>query len=133
MRAVKVTVRLTNNVPQVADLFVEVDDITKPIWRPVAGFASLKAAAKWLESDGYKYVHGSNGIWINDAPTKGTDETVDGSLHAGAVRHGDAGAPSEHEQTCGVRRITGKLGRMGATLRPRSRDVARDSKSGSTD
>jgi len=133
MKVIRVTTRLTHNVPQVADLFVEVDDITKPIWRPVAAFASLKAAAKWLEAEGYKYVHGTNGIYVHDASTKGTDETTDGGLHTSAVRSGDAGAPGEHEQACGVRRIAGKLGRMGATLRPRSRDVARDSKSGSAD
>mgnify|MGYP000482250882 CR=1 FL=1 len=133
MKVIRVTTRLTHNVPQVADLFVEVDDITKPIWRPVAAFASLKAAAKWLEAEGYKYVHGTNGIYVHDASTKGTNETADSGLHAGAVRRGDTGAPGKHEQTCGVRRITGKLGRMGATLRPRSRDVARDSKSGSAD
>lgn len=57
----KVTVRMTSNLAAMSDLFVEVDDARTSM--PVASFASIKAAAKWLADGNYHYVTGSNGLW----------------------------------------------------------------------
>lgn len=132
-RAVKVNVLKTDNHNQRSDLFVEIDDITSKVWKPIAAFASLKAAAKWLEDEGFKYVHGSNGIWINDAPTKGKNAAPDSGVSTGEKSTDSQGDAGEQQQAFGVRRLTGKLGRLGATLRPGKSDVAGDQISGRTD
>ena len=123
-RAVKVSIIKTDNNPKRADLFVGIDDITSKVWKPIAAFASLKAAAKWLEDEGFQYVYGSNGIWINDAPAKGKNEAPDGGVPTGEGSTDGQGDTGEQQQTCGVRRLTGKLGRLGATLRPGTGNVA---------
>lgn len=132
-RAVKVNVLKTDNHNQRSDLFVEIDDITSKVWKPIAAFASLKAAAKWLEDEGFKYVHGSNGIWINDAPTKGKNAAPDNGVSTGEGSPDSQGNTGEQQSTSGVRRLTGNLGRLGATLRPGKSDVAGDQISGRTD
>lgn len=132
-RAVKVNVLKTDNHNQRSDLFVEIDDITSKIWKPIAAFASLKAAARWLEDEGFKYVHGSNGIWINDAPTKGKNAAPDGGVSTDEGSTDSQGNAGEQQSTSGVRRLTGKLGRLGATLRPGKSNVAGDQISGRTD
>jgi hypothetical protein len=116
-------------------LFVEVDDISKPAWRPVAAFASIKAAAKWLEDEGFKYVHGSNGIWINDTATARKNGAPNKSVSSSEGSPGSQGSQGEQQSACGVRRIgvIGKLGRMGATLHARKGNVAGDTGSGTTD
>lgn len=123
-RAVKVNVLKTDNHNQRSDLFVEIDDITSKVWKPIAAFASLKAAAKWLEDEGFKYVHGSNGIWINDAPAKGKNEAPDGGVPTGEGSTDGQSNTGEQQQTSDVRRLTGKLGRLGPTLRSGTGDVA---------
>lgn len=60
---VKVNVLLTTNHPSMSDLCVEIDDVTAPIHTPCAAFASVKAAGAWLNSNGYRYVAGTNGVW----------------------------------------------------------------------
>ena len=132
-RAVKVNVLKTDNHNHRSDLFVEIDDISNRVWKPIAAFASLKAAAKWLEDEGYRYVHGSNGIWINDASTKGKNAAPDSGVSTGEGSPDSQGNTGEQQQACGVRRITGKLGRLGAPLRPGKSDVAGDQISGRTD
>lgn len=129
-RAVKVNILKTDNNPKRSDLFVEIDDISSPIWKPIAAFASLKAAAKWLEDEGFKYVHGSNGIWINDASTARKNGAPHKSISSGKGSLRSQGGKSEQQQACGVRLIAGKLGRLGATLRPGNRNVAGDTGSG---
>lgn len=129
-RAVKVNILKTDNNPKRADLFVEIDDISSPIWKPIAAFASLKAAARWLEDEGFKYVHGSNGIWINDTSTARKNGAPHKSISSGEGSPGGQGSKGEQQQACGVRLIAGKLGRLGATLRPRNRNVAGDTGSG---
>ena len=132
-RAVKVNVLKTDNHNQRSDLFVEIDDITSKVWKPIAAFASLKAAAKWLEDEGFKYVHGSNGIWINDAPAKGKNAAPDSGVSTSERSADSQGNTGEQQSTSGVRRLTGNLGRLGATLRPGKSDVAGDQISGRTD
>lgn len=132
-RAVKVNVLKTDNHNQRSDLFVEIDDISSRAWKPVAAFASLKAAAKWLEDEGFKYVHGSNGIWINDAPAKGKNAAPDSGVSIGEGSADGQSHTGEQQSTSGVRRLTGKLGRLGATLRPGKSDVAGDQISRRTD
>jgi len=129
-RAVKVNILKTDNNPKRADLFVEIDDISSPVWKPIAAFASLKAAARWLEDEGFKYVHGSNGIWINDTAAKRKNGAPDAGVPSSKGSPGSQGGESEQQQACGVRRIAGKLGRLGATLRPGNRHVAGDTGSG---
>lgn len=132
-RAVKVNVLKTDNHNQRSDLFVEIDDITSKVWKPIAAFASLKAAAKWLEDEGFKYVHGSNGIWINDAPAKRENAAPDSGVSTGEGSTDSQGNAGKQQQACGVRRLTGKLGRLGATLRPGKSDVASNQIGGRTD
>lgn len=128
-RAVKVNILKTDNHPSRADLFVEIDDISSPVWKPVAAFASVKAAARWLEDEGFSYVHGSNGIWINDTAAKRKNGAPHKSISSGEGSPGSQGTQAEQQQACGVRRIAGKLGRLGATLRPGNRNVAGDTRS----
>lgn len=132
-RAVKVNVLKTDNHNHRSDLFVEIDDISNRVWKPIAAFASLKAAAKWLEDEGYRYVHGSNGIWINDAPAKRENAAPDSGVSTGEGSTDSQSNAGEQQQACGVRRLTGKLGRLGATLRPGKGNVAGDQISGRTD
>ena len=129
-RAIKVNIRTTDNHPSRSDLFVEIDDISSPVWKPVAAFASLKAAARWLEDQGFKYVHGSNGIWTDDTAAARKNGAPDTSVSSGKKSPGSQGLAGEQQQASGVRRIAGKLGRLGATLRPGNRYVAGDTGSG---
>lgn len=129
-RAIKVNIRTTDNHPSRSDLFVEIDDISSPVWKPVAAFASLKAAARWLEDQGFKYVHGSNGIWTDDTAAKRKNGAPDAGVSTGEGSLRSQGPAGEQQQTCGVRRIAGKLGRLGATLRSGNRYVAGDTGSG---
>jgi len=129
MNTVRVSVKMTNNVPSQTDLFVEVDDISKPAWRPVAAFASIKAAANWLKEEGFTYVIGTNGVYNRDASTARKNASSERN-------NGDSGKGidaesinQEQQQAFGVRRLTGKLGRMGATLRPGSGSVAGNQRS----
>ncbi len=69
MNTVRVSIKMTSNIPSQTDLFVEVDDISNPAWRPVAAFASIKAAAKWLQEEGFTYVVGTNGVYNRDTAT----------------------------------------------------------------
>ena len=55
---VRVKHKLTKNLPNKSDLFIEVDDLTG---NPVAAFASPSQAGLWLYHQGYEYVAGSNG------------------------------------------------------------------------
>lgn len=60
-QSVRVKIRLTDNRPFPTDMFVEVDDaVTR---NPVSAFSSLRSAHTWLTEQGYKYCHGTNGIW----------------------------------------------------------------------
>lgn len=129
-RTVKVNILTTDNHPSRSDLFVEIDDISSPVWKPIAAFASLKAAARWLEDEGFKYVHGSNGIWTDDTAAKRKNGAPDTGVPSGKGSLGSQGSQGEQQQACGVRRIAGKLGRLGATLRPGNRHVAGDTGSG---
>lgn len=129
-RAVKVNILKTDNNPKRADLFVEIDDISSPVWKPVAAFASLKAAARWLEDEGFKYVHGSNGIWTDDTAAKRKNGAPDTGVPSSKGSPGSQGFTGEQQQACGVRLIAGKLGRLGATLRPGNRNVAGDTGGG---
>ena len=132
-RAIKVNIRTTDNHPSRSDLFVEIDDISSPVWKPVAAFASLKAAARWLEDQGFKYVHGSNGIWTDDTAAKRKNGAPDTGVPSGQGSLGSQGLAGEQQQASGVRRIAGKLGRLGATLRPGNRHVAGDTGRGTAD
>ena len=132
-RAIKVNIRTTDNHPSRSDLFVEIDDISSPVWKPVAAFASLKAAARWLEDEGFKYVHGSNGIWTNDTAAARKNDAPDAGVSSGKGSPGSQGLAGEQQQASGVRRIAGKLGRLGATLRPGNRNVAGDTGRGTAD
>jgi len=38
MNTVRVSIKMTSNIPSQTDLFVEVDDISQPAWRPLAAF-----------------------------------------------------------------------------------------------
>lgn len=129
-RTVKVNILATDNHPSRSDLFVEIDDISSPVWKPIAAFASLKAAARWLEDEGFKYVHGSNGIWTDDTAAKRKNGAPDKGVSSSKGSPGSQGFTGEQQQACGVRLIAGKLGRLGATLRPRNRNVAGDTGSG---
>jgi len=60
-QAVRVRIKLTDNQPFPKDLFIEVDDAATH--EPVSVFASLKAAHAWLTGEGYRYMHGTNGVW----------------------------------------------------------------------
>lgn len=130
IRTVKVNILTTDNHPSRSDLFVEIDDISSPVWKPIAAFASLKAAARWLEDEGFKYVHGSNGIWTDDTAAARKNGAPNTGVSSGKGSPGSQGGESEQQQACGVRRIAGKLGRLGATLRPGNRNVAGDTGSG---
>lgn len=57
---VRVTHRMTGNIPKQTDLFVEVDDLKGT---PVAAFSSGFKAATWLRDNGFTYVPGSQGLW----------------------------------------------------------------------
>ena len=57
---VRVTHRMTGNIPKQTDLFVEVDDLKGA---PVAAFSSGFKAAAWLRDNGFTYVPGSQGLW----------------------------------------------------------------------
>ena len=57
---VRVTHRMTGNIPKQTDLFVEVDDLKGT---PVAAFTSGFKAATWLRDNGFTYVPGSQGLW----------------------------------------------------------------------
>jgi len=126
MNTVRVSVKMTSNIPSQTDLFVEVDDISKPAWRPVAAFASIKAAAKWLQEEGYRYVVGTNGVYSRDASTKGKNAPAEYRDDIGGRRINEAGDTGEQQQAFGVRRLAGKLGRLGPSLRPRPGSVAGD-------
>lgn len=124
MNTVRVSIKMTSNIPSQTDLFVEVDDISKPAWRPVAAFASIKAAANWLKEEGFTYVIGTNGVYSRDASTKGKNAPAEYRADIGGRRIDEAGIVGEQQQAFGVRRLTGKLGRLGATLRPGPGSVA---------
>lgn len=129
-RTVKVNILATDNHPSRSDLFVEIDDISSPVWKPIAAFASLKAAARWLEDEGFKYVHGSNGIWTDDTAAARKNGAPDKGVSSSKGSPGSQDFTGEQQQACGVRLIAGKLGRLGATLRPGNRNVAGDTGSG---
>jgi len=57
---VRVTHRMTGNIPKQTDLFIEVDDLKGA---PVAAFTSGFKAATWLRDNGFTYVPGSQGLW----------------------------------------------------------------------
>ena len=57
---VRVTHRMTGNIPKQTDLFIEVDDLKGT---PVAAFSSGFKAATWLRDNGFTYVPGSQGLW----------------------------------------------------------------------
>lgn len=57
---VRVTHRMTGNIPKQTDLFIEVDDLKGA---PVAAFSSGFKAAAWLRDNGFTYVPGSQGLW----------------------------------------------------------------------
>jgi len=57
---VRVTHRMTGNIPKQTDLFIEVDDLKGT---PVAAFTSGFKAATWLRDNGFTYVPGSQGLW----------------------------------------------------------------------
>jgi len=57
---VRVTHRMTGNIPKHTDLFIEVDDLKGA---PVAAFSSGFKAAAWLRDNGFTYVPGSQGLW----------------------------------------------------------------------
>mgnify|MGYP003344901757 CR=1 FL=1 len=124
MNTVRVSVKMTSNTPSQTDLFVEVDDISKPAWRPVAAFASIKAAANWLKEEGFTYVIGTNGVYNRDTSTKGKNASAEHRDGVGGRRIDETGIAGEQQQAFGVRRLTGKLGRLGSTLRPGSGAVA---------
>lgn len=124
MNTVRVSIKMTSNIPSQTDLFVEVDDISQPAWRPLAAFASIKAAAKWLQEEGFTYVVGSNGVYHRDTATARKNALAEYRHVDGGRRIDETGDTGEWQQANGVRRIAGKLGRLGATLRPRPGSVA---------
>jgi hypothetical protein len=124
MNTVRVSVKMTSNIPSQTDLFVEVDDISKPSWRPLAAFASIKAAAKWLQEEGYRYVVGTNGVYSRDTATARKNAPAEYRHVDGGGRTNEAGFDQGEQQATGVRRLAVKLGRMGATLRPGPGSVA---------
>jgi len=124
MNTVRVSVKMTSNIPSQTDLFVEVDDISKPAWRPVAAFASIKAAANWLKEEGFTYVIGTNGVYSRDTATARKNAPAEYRHTYGGRRIDEAGFDQSQQQAAGVRRLAVKLGRMGATLRPGPGSVA---------
>lgn len=124
MNTIRVSVKMTSNIPSQTDLFVEVDDISKPAWRPVAAFASIKAAANWLKEEGFTYVIGTNGVYNRDTSTARKNASAEHRDGVGGGRINAESIDQEQQQTFGVRRLTGKLGRLGATLRSGSGSVA---------
>ena len=56
---VRVTHKLTQNFPK-NDLFIEIDDLQG---NPVSAFSDTRQASRWLESNGFRYVEGTGGIW----------------------------------------------------------------------
>lgn len=124
MNTVRVSIKMTSNIPSQTDLFVEVDDISQPAWRPLAAFASIKAAAKWLQEEGYRYVVGTNGVYSRDTATARKNAPAEYRHVDGGRRTNEAGFDQGEQQATGVRRLAVKLGRMGATLRPGPGSVA---------
>jgi hypothetical protein len=120
---------MTSNIPSQTDLFVEVDDISQPANRPLAAFASIKAAAKWLQEEGFTYVVGTNGVYSRDASTKGKNAPAEYRHVDGGRRSDEKGLNEEQQQAAGVRRLAVKLGRMGAALRPGPGSVAGNQRS----
>ena len=51
--------KLTQNFPK-NDLFIEIDDLQG---NPVSAFSDSRAASRWLEANGFRYVDGTSGIW----------------------------------------------------------------------
>jgi len=129
MNTVRVSIKMTSNIPSQTDLFVEVDDISAPSLRPLAAFASIKAAAKWLQEEGYRYVVGTNGVYSRDASTKGKNAPAEYHHVDGGGRTNEAGFDQGEQQATGVRCLAVKLGRMGATLRPGPGSVASNQRS----
>jgi len=129
MNTVRVSVKMTSNIPSQTDLFVEVDDISQPAWRPLAAFASIKAAAKWLQEEGFTYVVGSNGVYSRDTATARKNAPAEYRHVDGGRRIDEAGFDQSQQQATGVRRLAVKLGRMGATLRPGPGSVAGNQRS----
>jgi hypothetical protein len=128
MKIVRVSIRTTSNIPSQMDLFVEVDEISATP-KPVAAFNSLKAAAIWLRDAGFTYVIGTNGVYHRDTATARKNALAEYRHVDGGRRSDEKGLNEEQQQACGVRRITEKLGRLGATLRPRPGSVAGDQRS----
>jgi hypothetical protein len=124
MNTVRVSIKMTSNIPSQTDLFVEVDDISQPAWRPLAAFASIKAAAKWLQEEGFTYVVGTNGVYSRDTATARKNAPAEYRHVDGGRRINETGFDQSQQQAAGVRRLAGKLGRMGATLRPGSGSLA---------
>jgi hypothetical protein len=124
MNTVRVSIRTTTNIPSQMDLFVEVDEISAATPKPVAAFNSLKAAAIWLRDAGFTYVIGTNGVYHRDTATARKNALAEYRHADGGRRADEKGLNEEQQQVCGVRRITEKLGRLGATLRPRPGSVA---------
>ena len=56
---VRVRHKLTQNFPK-NDLFIEIDDLQG---NPVSAFSDTRQASRWLESNGFRYVEGTGGIW----------------------------------------------------------------------
>ena len=129
MNTVRVSIKMTSNIPSQTDLFVEVDDISQPAWRPLAAFASIKAAAKWLQEEGFTYVVGSNGVYSRDTATARKNAPAEYRHVDGGGRTNEAGFDQSQQQAAGVRRLAVKLGRMGATLRPRPGSLAGNQRS----
>ena len=129
MNTVRVSIKMTSNIPSQTDLFVEVDDISQPAWRPLAAFASIKAAAKWLQEEGFTYVVGTNGVYHRDTATARTNAPAEYRYVDGGRRIDEAGFDQGEQQAAGVRRLAVKLGRMGATLRPGPGSVAGNQRS----
>jgi len=129
VNTVRVSIKMTSNIPSQTDLFVEVDDISQPAWRPLAAFASIKAAAKWLQEEGFTYVVGSNGVYSRDTATARKNAPAEYRDDIGGRRINEAGFDQSQQQAAGVRRLAVKLGRMGATLRPGPGSVASNQRS----
>jgi hypothetical protein len=119
VNTVRVSIKMTSNIPSQTDLFVEVDDISQPAWRPLAAFASIKAAAKWLQEEGFTYVVGTNGVYSRDTATKGKNVPAEHRDGDGEAWINAESINQKQQQAFEVRRLTGKLGRLGATLRAR--------------
>ena len=129
MNTVRVSIKMTSNIPSQTDLFVEVDDISQPAWRPLAAFASIKAAAKWLQEEGFTYVVGTNGVYSRDTATARKNATIEHRHVDGGRRIDEAGFDQGEQQATGVRRLAVKLGRMGPSLRPGPGSVAGNQRS----